>query len=260
MARDLSEVAGHLQPRQLTPFLSAAILARWKQRLAPATTFTRRNVLKRLLRVLDGYGAPGLAGQLPRIRKPEPRGVTATPEQISRILAAAPPFLRLFVLLCWQTALRYREAMSAAPANYDAERHLLTIPVKGAKHRTIPVTPEIEALFAAAVVDPGEQQTPFVWLLRRKKSKAGTWQGSDEGIRNAWNRLTAKLGIHGLHPHDLRRTTATDLYRLSKDLRAVQQYLGHSSLAATTHYLAPLSEEQLREYHHLLNFHSEVKQ
>lgn len=227
MARDLSEVAGHLQPRQLTPFLTAALLSGWKQRLAPATAFTRRNVLKRLLRMLDDYGAPKLAPQLPRLRKPEPRGVTAAPEQITRILAAAPPFLRLFVLLCWQTALRHREAMSAAPSNYDAERHLLTVPVKGAKHRTIPTTPEIETLFAAAVIDPGEQQTPYVWLLRRKKAKNGTWHGSDKGISDAWNRLTAKLGIRGLHPHDLRRTTATNLYRLSKDLRAVQQYLGH---------------------------------
>jgi integrase len=84
-----------------------------------------------------------------------------------------------------------------------------------------------------------------------------------DSFRGEWQRLTRRCGLSHIWPHDLRRTVATNLYRETHDLRAVQQYLGHSRIDSTTHYLAPLDDDQLREYHALLNFRefdSEVKQ
>lgn len=39
-----------------------------------------------------------------------------------------------------------------------------------------------------------------------------------------------------VHPHTLRHTFATDLYRQTKDLRLVQKALGHASITTTTIY------------------------
>ena len=49
-----------------------------------------------------------------------------------------------------------------------------------------------------------------------------------------------------INPHDLRRTTATRLYSLTKDLRATQQLLGHDNMRSTLTYIAPLATENLK--------------
>jgi site-specific recombinase XerD len=51
--------------------------------------------------------------------------------------------------------------------------------------------------------------------------------------------------ITGCNPHSLRHAGATAAYRATKDLRAVQQMLGHSSMATTQRYLH-LDEDALR--------------
>lgn len=51
--------------------------------------------------------------------------------------------------------------------------------------------------------------------------------------------------VTGWNPHSLRHAGATAAYRATKDLRAVQLMLGHSSLATTQRYLT-LDEDALR--------------
>lgn len=191
--------------------------------------------------------------KLPKIRKPDPRAVIATEEQIQKLLAAARPPMQLFILLCWQTALRFSEALAVTPLTWDRAEKTIFIPVKGKKHRRIPVTAAIAKLLEVATTNTGDPSESCISLLNGRRINAN-------GIRKRWWELTKKCGVTQLHPHDLRRTTATNLYRITHDLRAVQQYLGHSNLVSTTHYLAPLTEEQLRQLHQLLEFHGETKQ
>lgn len=227
--------------------MAEAIVARLRSRYTPHTAYIRRGVLQRLWTLLAGHGAPLL--KLPKIRKPDPRGVTAAPEQIAALERSASPGMRLFILLCWQTALRFSEALAVSPRSYDAEQHTIRVRVKGGKDRIIPVTPEIEDLLRVASREAADTGESCVVILHGKPI-------SRKGIRSAWQALCKRAGVTGIRPHDLRRTTATNLYALSKDLRAVQQYLGHSSMTSTLHYLAPLSEEALRGMHQLLNFHA----
>ncbi len=235
---------GHLQPRQLTPLIAGAILIKLRSRYAPMTAYVRRGIIQRLLGVLAHHGAPLL--KLPRLRKPEPRGITATPAEIARLEAAATPALRLFLLLCWQLALRRSEALAVTPRSYNPEQHTVSIPTKGAKPRTIPLTADAEELIRVASKS-GDPDESCVSILNGRPLKR---------IDKRWWQLANKCGVKAT-PHDLRRTTATALYRTTHDIRAVQQYLGHSSMVSTLHYLAPLSEDQIRQYHRLLNFEAQ---
>jgi integrase len=225
-----------------------AVVGGWKATLAANTLYHRVGLLRKLLRTLEKFGAPPCADCLAKIRRPQARPTTVTPEQISKLLQHAPTWQRLFITLAWQLALRFSETLAVTPASHSFERQTVTIRTKGDKVRTIPTTPDVETLLAAAGDTTGQETTPYIHLLRGRRL-------STRGIRTAWWYLCDRAGVKGIHPHDLRRTTATNLYDTTKDLRAVQHFLGHDSLASTTAYLAPLTEDRLREMHKLLNFH-----
>ncbi len=250
VARSLAFAAGHLQAHQLTPLMANSVLAAWRTKLSHSTAFTWRCVLARLLHHLEPFGGPQI--KLPKMRRPEPRAVVADPPQIQRLLSNALPHMRLFVLLCWQLALRFSEALAVTPASWNPLDRTVTIPTKGGKPRCIPTTKEIDDLIDAAS-KLGDRHTSAINILHGKGLQP-------IGVRQAWASLCRKAGVQGIHPHDLRRTVLTELYRQTHDIRAVQQYAGHSQMTSTLHYLAPLKEEQLREMHKLLSFHSEVKQ
>lgn len=57
-------------------------------------------------------------------------------------------------------------------------------------------------------------------------------------------RYAKKAGIaKRVHPHLLRHTMATDLYKQTKDLRLVQKILGHASITTTTIYTHLVDED-----------------
>lgn len=228
-----------------------ACVSEWRTRLAPNTVYHRVGLLRKLLAVLEKFGAPASPQLLPKIRRPQPRPTTATPQQIAALLRCAPAHLRLFILLAWQLALRFSETFQVTPANTNLAKGTATIRTKGGKTRTIPLTDDVTALLKSLGTGDleGRQDWPYMALLKGKPIHP-------RGLRTAWWYLCDRANVKGIHPHDLRRTTATNLYATCKDLRAVQQFLGHESLASTTMYLAPLSEEKLRDLHRLLNFHA----
>ena len=66
----------------------------------------------------------------------------------------------------------------------------------------------------------------------------------DSYIRHLMRRLSRKAGISKpIHPHTLRHTFATDLYRNTKNIRLVQKALGHADLSTTMIYTHIVDEE-----------------
>jgi len=77
----------------------------------------------------------------------------------------------------------------------------------------------------------------------------------DVYMRQLMTRLRKKAGINkNIHPHTLRHTFATDLYRKTKDIMLVQKALGHSDVSTTMIYTHIVDDEleeamiNLREY------------
>jgi site-specific recombinase XerD len=74
----------------------------------------------------------------------------------------------------------------------------------------------------------------------------------DNYLRAMVKRSGKKAGIpKDVHPHMLRHTFATDLYRETKNIRLVQKALGHASLSTTmiyTHIVDEELEDALRKF------------
>jgi integrase/recombinase XerC len=105
---------------------------------------------------------------------------------------------------------------------------------KGRKQRIVPVGRRARDaldrwLQARAQLAAFDERALFVGPRGRRLSRAG--------IGIALNRWAARTGLPAhLHPHKLRHSFATHLLENSGDLRAVQELLGHASLATTQIY------------------------
>lgn len=199
--------------------------------LAPWTRYCRLASLRRMLAYLHACGAPNLVAHVPRTPVPAPRAVTVTQAERDKCLNAAPLYLRCWLLLCADLALRSGTAAAIAPANYDPEKQEITFRTKQDVAQTLPVTDELARIFAAlpSTADP---TVPYVGHLSSRGHIT-----VNELRHNFW-RLRKSLGIaRRIIPHDLRRTAAVRTLTVSADLRLVQALLGHRSLKSTLHYL-----------------------
>lgn len=172
-----------------------------------------------------------------RVNQPSPRGVVATDDERERMLAAATPRLRFFLLLCGDLGIRHRTATRIALENWHPLTRSLSFTTKGNVHQTLPVTDAIADMIHALPAGSSDT-TPIVTLLRPPKQE-GHPPGKAPRFLKAFNKLKEQLGIRAdLHIHDLRRTAAEDVWEATKDIRMVQAQLGHRSPITTVRYLA----------------------
>ena len=143
---------------------------------------------------------------------------------------------RAVVELLYATGLRVGELTGLDRDDVNAERRTLTVIGKGNKERTVPFgQPAALAMDdwlhrgrpALATADSG----PALFLGKRGR------RIDQRQVRSVVARLFEELGDTGATgPHALRHSAATHLLDGGADLRAVQEILGHSSLATTQLY------------------------
>ncbi|MFM9274758.1 tyrosine recombinase XerC [Pseudarthrobacter sp. NKDBFgelt] len=176
--------------------------------------------------------------------------------QLTRLLAileeaaaeGAPLALRdrAIVELLYATGVRVGELAGLDVDDLDPDRRTLRVIGKGNKERTVPYG--VPA--ALAVDDWLRRGRP---LLARDNSGPALFLGARGGrvdqrqVRSMVNNLFAGLGdTSASGPHALRHSAATHLLDGGADLRAVQEILGHSSLATTQIY-THVSVDRLRK-------------
>jgi len=150
--------------------------------------------------------------------------------------------MRCWILLCSDMAIRSGTAALIAPEHYDKQTRSLTFTTKYAERQRLTVTAELAELLNPDGLDP---KTPYVAQLPRGSRVTGKayrlqplGHMHSNNLRARFRRLAESLGIRrDLKPHDLRRTTAVNVYRLTRDLRTVQALLGHGDLNSTLWYL-----------------------
>jgi integrase/recombinase XerC len=231
---------GHMRGSQVTPLMVAALVGRWRKEWSPRTVYSRLIYLRKHL------AAIGYRGEVPKLPRPQSRPVTASPQELAKLFANPPAFLRLYMLLYLQCGLRSAETMKVTVAAWRPENHTAAIRVKGGHVRTVELTPEVEDLLRTA--QDGDPAAPAIEVLHGKPIGI-------PGLQHAFRRHADRCGVNrNVTPHDLRRTAATILYEATKDLRVPQQLLGHKNLASTLSYLAPMAPDEARKYAELLRF------
>ena len=150
---------------------------------------------------------------------------------------------RAIVELLYATGIRVSELCAIDVRDLDLDRRTVRVTGKGDKQRVVPF-----GLPALRAVND--------WLAMRgevvgARSGQAAFLGARGGridprtVRESVHRLTSEAGVTSISPHALRHSAATHVLEGGADLRAVQELLGHSSLATTQRY-THVSVERLR--------------
>lgn len=185
----------------------------------------------------ENYGAPKLDNAVRKYQKTRPRNVTVEREEIDQLLDAAPKHIKMWLLLCSDMAIRSGTAARLGFEHYNKERGELAFITKCQEHVTLPVTDEIRRLIEEC--NPKDCRSFVRQLWNDPRVKPDTKAVNIPlALGAATRRLRTRLGINHFYQHDLRRTTAVAMYRQTRDIRDVQQLLGHGNLQSTVWYLA----------------------
>jgi integrase/recombinase XerC len=144
--------------------------------------------------------------------------------------------------LLYASGLRVSELTGLDLADVDESGHTVRVLGKGRKERIVPFGGQAaRALFA--------------WLAERGRGAGALFtsrRGGRVNPREVYDvvRGTARsVGItRTVGPHTLRHTFATHLLNEGADLRAVQEFLGHSRLSTTQRYTHVGSDHLLKVY------------
>jgi len=225
--RELRRAVAQLRTRGLNGRTIARVLSSWRGFFS----WLARN---------GGVAANPAAGlRAPKVPKALPKALA--PDEAQALLDrpardALEAGDRAMFELCYSSGLRLAELVGLDVADTRAilRDGEVTVTGKGRKTRTIPVGAKARAALAAwlrarAGVARTDEPALFVGARGERVNPAVVRR------RLARWALRAGLGMH-VHPHMLRHSFASHVLQSSGDLRAVQEMLGHASIATTQIY------------------------
>jgi integrase/recombinase XerC len=253
--RDLSQLARFLA--RLRRSLESATLHDLRRYLAQLSTlgYARASVARRVGAIHTFYrwasandhvradpaallGRPKVASRLPVVlRVPEASALVETPEPASDDDLARAIALRdrAILELMYGSGLRVSEVAGLTLDRVDLRRGRVVVLGKGSKERELPLSdPARDALMAwvrrGRPIFAADGQPAL--FLNRKNDRLGV-----RDIRRLVGRYGgAALAGRRITPHTLRHSFATHLLEGGADIRAVQELLGHASVATTQRY------------------------
>ena len=187
-------------------------------------------------------GNPSLLLQSPRLEQhlPEVLSVEEIDRMIECIDTAGATGLRNRAIIetLYGCGLRVSELVNMELTNIDFQEQILLVRGKGRKERLVPMSPtSLQAinLYMAserALLDVKHGEDGFVFLNVRGRRMPR------QMVFIMLRQAAADAGItRTISPHTLRHSFATHLLEGGANLRAIQQMLGHESLATTEIYL-----------------------
>lgn len=167
---------------------------------------------------LANYKAPKAPPPQPH---PIPEGI---PGVLAMIMSTRNHRHRALLVLTGLMGLRVGEAVSITPDHIDLERMECRFRGKGDKTRVVPIS-----AIAWQYLKKGYEKA-----LRDRSTLVNL---TNSGARKAIPRHGRKAGLsRPIRTHDMRATFATRAYGDTKDLRAVQELLGHADSKTTQVY------------------------
>lgn len=208
-----------------TEALAAEYLNDGRTTWSPKTTIRRRGTLRRWAEFdgcpftfLSKYRAPAAP---PAVPHPLPEGIQGV---YAMIASTSNPKHKALCALTGLVGLRVDEAVNVEPSHINLHERSVTVCGKGEKTRIVPLSDRVLEIIMPAYRHAAKNNTTLVDL-------------SQSGARKSIRRHGKRAGLsRPVASHDMRATAATEMYARTKDIRAVQEILGHSDVRTTQGY------------------------
>jgi integrase/recombinase XerD len=193
-----------------------------------------RNVAMTALRFFyaRALNRPQVTDRIVFAREPKKLPVVLSPEEMGRLLAAAPTLKYQAALsVAYAGGLRISEVVSLKVGDIDSQRMVLRVEQgKGRKDRYVMLSPQLLELLRLY----WKKYRPQGWLF------PGQQPGQPLSTRQLNRACHAAVLMAGLDkpvsPHKLRHAFATHLLEGKTDIRVIQALLGHKKLDTTARY------------------------
>ena len=182
---------------------------------------------------------PVLGVRAPKTRRSLPK--TLDPDNVGALFKWRPETTldhrdMAIAELLYSSGLRLSELVAANIGDLKIEESTITVTGKGRKTRNVPVGgPALTAIKKWLALRPlaGETIGPSAPLFVSSRGQ----RISPRSVQLRLQRLAKYSALPGkLHPHMLRHSFASHMLESSGDLRAVQEFLGHSDISTTQIY------------------------
>jgi len=191
----------------------------------------------------EGYDEEAEKLKPPKVPKSLPKALTR--EEVRRLLSVIPPTRkrdRLIVLLLYGAGLRVSELCNLKKKDVDFERSLLIVRGgKGAKDRVVPI-PAFLLKEIRAYLETRDDDSEYLLVEERREKKDRI---STKTVWYLLRKYGERAGVK-VTPHMLRHSFATHMLENGVDIRAIQEFLGHSNLSTTQIY-TKVTVEHLRK-------------
>lgn len=222
-------------PAMITEFLAFLTSLRTYK---PATLHRVISTLSSFYRYLTTQGAvaanPMIGVVRPKIKEKEL--LYLKHNQVMKLIESIPDETdRLIVRLIYATGVRVSELCAMNIEDIDEEDHTIKVTGKGGKIRIVFVDSETLAHIGRFT---GNRIMGPLFVGQ---------QGKHISPRTV-EHIFKKYAPPGITPHKIRHSYASELYRRSKNLRVVQENLGHASIKTTEIYLHTDLDERRQVY------------
>jgi integrase/recombinase XerC len=242
------------------------LLRRWLGTLSrtvePPSVARKISAVKAFFRYLRKTGRikadPAAELKCPKVRRPLPTFLAVDPakEVMDAASGQTPAGLRDRAMLevLYGSGLRVGELVGLDLEDVDLTNLSLRILGKGNKQRTVPI-----GRMAKSAIERYLEARPLLGTAAKRAAAPGA--GAAFFLSNRGARICARqvqLTVHrygalgagraDLHPHALRHTCATHMLEGGADLRAIQEMLGHASLATTQRYTHVSLDQLMKVY------------
>ena len=194
-----------------------------------------------------------------KVKEPKKKLKTLTKEQVVQLVQATSNIRDEFLLnLLFETGLRIGEVLSLHIADFKRDYrigyHIQLVDrgelENGAKLKTnerkIEISSDLMNLYddyLYEVLDELETDTNFLFVKLKGANKGEPLEYTD--VQSLFKRLKQKTGIDA-HPHLLRHTHASIYYQTTKDVKLVQERLGHAQIQTTMDIYVHQTDEEIR--------------
>lgn len=208
------KIADHYKPSTVNLYYSA--VRRFLEETSPQTLLKLKNKLK----------IRGMSSSIPKV---------LSEQELAKLWNRALKIYQhdcrplLIVGLAGYAGLRVSEITSLRASHIHLKENHILVNGKGKKMRIVPIPSKLRPYISQVI----QSSTDDGYLL---KNHSGG-QLSIHGVSYLLKKLAKDAGVRCVSPHMLRHTAATTLLKKGVNLKIVQEFLGHTSLATTERYL-----------------------